>query len=239
MINDGEGRHAVNGSATAREVTWIIDKVSGELTVEGLKPREVAELAGDLLPAHEAVNCARPINVPPVTSGRKAVTAGAEELLFVFRVYHNSVVEGPGRRSVIQFSGCDLSPKCKGCFVPETHDIMGGIKMGVGEVIRLALDPAGAPRDGVTILGGEPFMQPAGLAALMRRLKREGQHLTLYTGYTVEDLSARCDPMVDEALALADLIIDGPFVAEQADGAGEWRGSLNQRIIQRVSSDAV
>jgi hypothetical protein len=37
-----------------------------------------------------------------------------------------------------------------------------------------------------------------------------------------------------EALDLADLLIDGPFIAALAEGAGEWRGSRNQRLIPRA-----
>jgi hypothetical protein len=30
-----------------------------------------------------------------------------------------------------------------------------------------------------------------------------------------------------------DILIDGPFIKELSDSAGEWRGSINQRIIRR------
>jgi anaerobic ribonucleoside-triphosphate reductase activating protein len=103
----------------------------------------------------------------------------------------------------------------------------------LSEVLAQLLGPAGEPRDGVTVTGGEPFQQPEGLAALLRGLKTSGQHVTLYTGYTVEALCARSDPRVTAALGLADIIIDGLFVAAQAENAGEWRGSRNQRIWRR------
>jgi hypothetical protein len=34
------------------------------------------------------------------------------------------------------------------------------------------------------------------------------------------------------AIELIDLLIDGPYIQELADGAGEWRGSRNQRLIE-------
>ena len=37
--------------------------------------------------------------------------------------------------------------------------------------------------------------------------------------------------LFSRSLELTDLLIDGPFVAALADGAGEWRGSRNQRFI--------
>jgi hypothetical protein len=37
-------------------------------------------------------------------------------------------------------------------------------------------------------------------------------------------------------LALADVLIDGPYVAAPGDRAGEWRGSRNQRVIDLAAS---
>jgi hypothetical protein len=39
--------------------------------------------------------------------------------------------------------------------VPETHDPAGGVGLGVDAVVAALLDPAGAPRDGVTVLGDQ------------------------------------------------------------------------------------
>lgn len=129
----------------------------------------------------------------------------------------------------MQLQGC--VKKCVGCFVEETHRLDGGVLMSVEEVVELVLEPIGNPRDGVTILGGEPFIQPDGLAALLRQLKSRNQHITLYSGYTLEELSARPEPSVRECLVLADILIDGAFVVAESHSAGEWRGSRNQRII--------
>jgi len=75
------------------------------------------------------------------------------------------------------------------------------------------------------------FAQPVGLAALLRCLKARRIHTVVYTGYTLEVLARRAEPAIRAALELTDLLIDGPFVAALADGAGEWRGSRNQRFI--------
>ncbi len=120
--------------------------------------------------------------------------------------------------------------------MPETHDPRGGVALAISEVVELLLEEQGAPRDGITVLGGEPFLQPEGLAALLGALKERGLHVTLYTGYTLEALRARAESVVDEALALTDILIDGPFVAQLSRGAGEWRGSTNQRIIFQPAS---
>lgn len=214
-----------------REITWLIDQATGALTVEGWSNAELAQLAGDLLPPSTPVNCARPLNAAPLTLSRAQhppPAKGAAQLR-VYRLYHGSLVDGPGRRSVVQVAGCDRS--CPGCYVPATHDPLGGVAMSVRAVVAQVLAPVGAPRDGVTVLGGEPFLQPEGLAALLQALKLRGQHITVYSGYTLEELRTRPEAAVHEALRHIDLLIDGPFVAALAHNAGEWRGSTNQRFL--------
>ena len=221
-------RHSPPAAGSARELVFIVDPGTGALTVEGLDRTGWATLGGGLLPPPVEVNCGRPaagaavpLRLPPHVAG--------EPLLRVARIYHGSVVDGPGRRSVVQVQGCPI--RCPGCYVPETHDPAGGTALPVPAVADAALDPAAGPRDGVTVLGGEPFAQAQALAALLGALKARGVHTVVYSGYTLEALRRRSEPAVHESLALADLLIDGPFVAALSDGAGEWRGSRNQRLI--------
>src|SRR5262245_43228725 len=100
-----------------KAISWQIDRHSGQLTVEGLTASEARALAGDLLPPPSQVNCARPLPaqlaaVSPARSGDD----GAQPILRVIRLYHGSVVDGPGRRSVVQVAGCPHF--CTGCFAP-------------------------------------------------------------------------------------------------------------------------
>jgi anaerobic ribonucleoside-triphosphate reductase activating protein len=207
-----------------RETTWIIDTQSGALTVEGLQQSELTQLATDLLARGKQVNCARPINIEPLRLS-SAQAANDEASLRVFRIYHNSVVEGPGRRSVVQLSVCEKH--FPGCIAVETWPLRSGVEMSVSEVVNAMLDPGGAPRDGVTVLGGEPFLQPQGLLSLVAALKAHSQHVTLYSGYTLEELLSLPDPVIAQILDSADILIDGPFVKKLSGGAGEWRGSTN------------
>jgi anaerobic ribonucleoside-triphosphate reductase activating protein len=210
------------------ELTWIVDPTTGELTVEGLNLEEARQLLGDLLPSPRRLDCARPLVTVPLPSP-SATTEATNPKLRALRLYHHSVVEGPGRRSVLQMVGCPLG--CKLCFVPESHDPLGGVLLDIDCLVTALLDPAGEPRDGISILGGEPFFQPAGLFVLLRELKARNLHTVVYTGYTLEALASRPEPEVAQALSLVDLLIDGPFIASLSGGAGEWRGSRNQRLI--------
>jgi len=211
------------------ELVWIIDPTTGDLVIEGLGVEEALALAGDLLPPPRELNCARPLTTVPLPA--PPADAGTP-VLRVARLYPASVVEGPGRRSVLQVQGCPL--RCSlACFVPETHSVQAGVVLPVDTLVEALLDPVGAPRDGVSVLGGEPFAQPVGLAALLRRLKTRGVHTLVYSGYTLEALARRPEPAVRVALEFTDLLIDGPFVADLAERAGEWRGSRNQRLISQ------
>lgn len=212
------------------EITCLIDTTTGALTLEGLSRSQAAPLVNDLLSHGVAVNCGRPAQAAPLTRPLVPLTrrtAGAK--LRVYRIYHGSLTDGPGRRSVVQVAGCDRL--CAGCYVPETHDRQGGVVLSVSAVTAQVLAAVGAPRDGVTVLGGEPFLQPQGLAALLRQLRAQGQHITVYSGYTLEELRRRPEKAVHEALRHTDLLIDGPFMSALTQGAGEWRGSTNQRLI--------
>jgi anaerobic ribonucleoside-triphosphate reductase activating protein len=206
-------------------LTWILDPTTGELVAEGVTAADLSRLAGSLLPAPRRLDCARPLDNPPLP----AATSGDGAPLRIARIYHGSVVDGPGRRSVVQLQGCPI--RCPGCHVPDTHDPAGGVVLRVPDILAALLDTVGAPRDGVTVLGGEPFAQPEGLVSLLRALKACNLHTVVYSGSTLTVLVQRREGSVHEALRLTDLLIDGPFVATLATGAGRWRGSRNQRLI--------
>lgn len=216
---------------TTQELVWIIDPTTGDLVVEGLEPAQALTLVDDLLPTPRSLNCAQPLAVASLPP--PAVVSGPT--LRVSAVWYGSVVEGPGRRSVLQVQGCPL--RCSPlCYVPASHSTNAGAVLPVDVLVEALLDPVGEPRDGISVLGGEPFAQPDGLAALLRRLKARAVHTTVYTGYTLGALLQQRDPAVHQALQLTDLLIDGPFVPALAEHAGEWRGSRNQRLIAQPAT---
>jgi hypothetical protein len=89
---------------TTQELVWIIDPTSGDLVVEGLEPEQAVTLVDDLLPPPRSLNCAQPLAVASIPS--PAISSGPT--LRVSALWHGSVVEGPGRRSVLQVQGCPL-----------------------------------------------------------------------------------------------------------------------------------
>jgi len=111
-------------------------------------------------------------------------------------------VDGPGTRFVLFVSGCPL--RCLYCANPDTWHMRDGRETSVDAVMR----EIGKYRDfittaggGVTITGGEPLLQPAFTAEVLRRCKEAGLHTALDTsGF----LGARA---TDELLADTDLVL--------------------------------
>lgn len=145
-----------------------------------------------------------------------------------------SVVDGPGIRFVIFTQGCPH--RCDGCHNPETWDFHGGREVEEEEIVELIR--RSKLLRGVTFSGGEPFMQPAPLASLGRKIKGMGLDIVTYTGYTFEELVSRSlhDADIRALLEVSDLLIDGRFIKEERDLSLPFRGSRNQRIIRVADS---
>ncbi len=135
-------------------------------------------------------------------------------------------VLGPGSRYCLWVQGCPR--RCPGCVSPEDQPLDGGYWMSAR---ALAAEVALSGTDGVTISGGEPFLQAEALAEMLRCLRMDFRcdpGVIVYTGYVMEEL--KDVPHADDLLAQTDLLIDGPYVRELDDGKS-LRGSSNQRVI--------
>lgn len=84
-------------------------------------------------------------------------------------------------------------------------------------------------------MGGEPLCDENAFLTFLviDEVKKKVPNTTVYiwSGYTYEDLQHASHPKVKDALALADFLIDGPYIEEQRDITLNMRGSRNQRII--------
>lgn len=128
---------------------------------------------------------------------------------------------GPYSRFGIWVQGCRR--KCPGCVTPDAQPLGGGYEVKVDELVRLILHEPSV--EGLTISGGEPFLQADALCELIDQVRSFAPlGVILYTGYLYEEIC-------EQPLArLCDAIIDGPYVEELDDG-GSLRGSSNQRLI--------
>ncbi len=216
------------------ELVFTLEPDAGRVTVEASRISKAAakELVKDL-GTSVSVNCGRPAPVPKLTRPalqREETLRTETQSIYLYRLYHYSTVDGPGRRSVIQVSGCSI--RCPGCYVPETHERSSGILTSISSIVE-EIEAKRADHDGVTILGGEPFDQPGALADLVGSLKSRNLHIVIYSGYTFQNLLERGDPRINYVLSRADLLIDGPYIRELGERAAEYRGSDNQRLIFR------
>lgn len=147
-------------------------------------------------------------------------------------VESESVVDGPGLRGVVFFQGCPHH--CPGCHNPETWSLDGGSLKSVDEVWRmLRYNPL---LSGITISGGEPLLQPAGVLALAQKTREAGGNVMIYTGFVWEEIMKWNSQIIKDLLQETFLLIDGPFQEEKKDPTMLFRGSRNQRLIDVQAS---
>lgn len=141
---------------------------------------------------------------------------------------YRTKVLGPGERFAIWLQGCKR--RCKGCMSESSRPLDGGRAASISGLCRVILRQEGL--EGITVSGGEPFLQPEALCALLERIRSESSlGVIVYTGYTLEQLREMHDPWVDKMLdGYIDLLIDGEYVESLNDGKS-LRGSSNQQVL--------
>jgi anaerobic ribonucleoside-triphosphate reductase activating protein len=138
-------------------------------------------------------------------------------------------VEGPGKRAALWVQGCDK--RCVGCCNPDYLKIVEReILKAEAMVDRLLEAQAAWGLEGVTFLGGEPFLQAQGLAVVAEGVSRAGLSVMTFTGYTMQELNELSLPGARELLAWTDVLVDGPYESANPDRRRNWVGSTNQRF---------
>lgn len=136
-----------------------------------------------------------------------------------------STENGPGTRAVIWVQGCTLH--CPGCFNPATHDM--GIRqlLPVEELAQRIFTISGI--EGITISGGEPFLQAAPLTELGMLMQQHNLGVIVFSGFTYKQLTQAHKPEWNALLSVTDLLIAGPFIQDLACELA-LRGSSNQTL---------
>lgn len=145
------------------------------------------------------------------------------------RISHEATTTslGPGKRYVIWVQGCEK--RCSGCINPAGWDKNGGYLKSVDEIVSAIMEHD--KLTGVTISGGEPFLQFDELCKLVNRIKSSTSlDIMIYTGFQFEELKEKFGTVFDELLNRIDILIDGEYIREQNTGS-MYRGSDNQRIF--------
>lgn len=152
-------------------------------------------------------------------------------------ILEESIVDGPGIRFVIFTQGCPHH--CQGCHNPETHDASGGYLEDTNNLIsKFKNYPY---MSGLTISGGEPFVQSAEVLELVQGFKNiySNKNIMIFTGYKIEELISKNDSSINEVLELSDYLVDGRFILSLRDISLHFKGSTNQRIIDLKESKKV
>lgn len=149
--------------------------------------------------------------------------------LQVAQIVECTEAEGPGKRFALWVQGCSI--RCPGCCNPEMFSRTGGTSFEPSELGAMILAARSRYRlEGISLLGGEPFEQAAGLADLVEKLRSENLSVMTFSGYRLEELQGSADSAIQRLLSATDVLVDGRFDASRPDTARRWIGSTNQRV---------
>ncbi len=139
-------------------------------------------------------------------------------------------VDGEGVRNSLYVSGCMFH--CEGCYNVATWSFNAGIPYTAKLEEQIMEDLAQPYVQGLTLLGGEPFLNTGILLPLVKRIRKElpDKDIWSWTGYTWEEMMLETPDKL-ELLSLIDILVDGRYDKSKRNLMLQFRGSSNQRII--------
>lgn len=140
-------------------------------------------------------------------------------------------VDGEGVRCSLYVSGCPFH--CPGCYNVAAQNFHYGKPYTQELEDQIIEDLSQDYVQGLTLLGGEPFLNTQVCLKICTRVRKEFGHskdIWSWSGYTWDELLKDSDDKL-EMLSLIDILVDGRFLEEQKDLTLQFRGSANQRII--------
>lgn len=142
-------------------------------------------------------------------------------------VIHNSVVDGPGLRTVVFFSGCRI--QCKNCHNQQAQNFGYGEEIDYAKADQIIKEALDSGDSGLTLSGGHPLeLENFEIAMyLTTKAKEQGLNVWLYTGYIFEQIPI----MYMDLVSAVDVLVDGPFIEKLRSMSCPFRGSTNQRLI--------
>ncbi|MDN6641159.1 MAG: anaerobic ribonucleoside-triphosphate reductase activating protein [Tetragenococcus sp.] len=140
-------------------------------------------------------------------------------------------VDGEGVRNSLYVSGCLFA--CEGCFNRAVQNFRYGKPFTQELEDRIINDLAPEYVQGLTLLGGEPFLNTEVCLRVVNRTRQvygNKKDIWSWSGYTFEELLQDTDDKL-EMLSKIDILVDGRFELSKKDLNLQFRGSSNQRII--------
>lgn len=145
-------------------------------------------------------------------------------------------VDGEGVRCSLYVSGCLFA--CEGCYNRVAQNFNYGTVYTQALEQQILKDLSAPYCQGLTLLGGEPFLNTQILIPLCRAIRQEfgnSKDIWSWTGYYWEELMRESSDKL-ELLSHIDVLVDGRFELSKKDLSLQFRGSSNQRIIDVKSS---
>ena len=147
-------------------------------------------------------------------------------MLKVYNYITHTKTLGPYTRFALWTQGCPF--RCSGCMTEDSQSMDGGIDIAIEDISKLILDTKDI--EGITISGGEPFIQDKEISKLIKSIKsKKDLGIIIYTGFSLEQLKQKKDKNINEILQNTDILIDGLYEATLNDNIS-LRGSSNQNI---------
>jgi anaerobic ribonucleoside-triphosphate reductase activating protein len=140
-------------------------------------------------------------------------------------------VDGEGVRNSLYVSGCLFA--CKGCYNTVSQSFCYGKPYTKELEDQIIKDTRLSYVQGLTLLGGEPFLNTGITISLAKHVYREfkdTKDIWCWTGYTWEELQEETEDKL-ELLHYIDVLVDGRFELAKKNLNLQFRGSSNQRII--------
>nr|WP_321315932.1 anaerobic ribonucleoside-triphosphate reductase activating protein [uncultured Ligilactobacillus sp.] len=142
-----------------------------------------------------------------------------------------NMVDGEGVRCSLYVSGCKFL--CPGCYNKVAQSFHYGQVYDDDLEEQIMEDLAQPYVQGITFLGGEPFLNTQITLRLAKKIRKEfgnTKDIWSWTGYTWDELMQESLDKL-ELLSLIDILVDGRFLESKKDLTLQFRGSSNQRII--------
>ena len=140
-------------------------------------------------------------------------------------------VDGEGVRCSLYVSGCMFA--CPGCYNKVAQQFHYGRPYSKELEDQIIADLWQDFCQGLTLLGGEPFLNTQVCLSLIDRLRAtygDTKDIWSWTGYQWDELQQESADKL-EMLSKIDVLVDGRFMEPLKDLTLQFRGSSNQRII--------
>lgn len=177
------------------------------------------------IPSYVSVHLCRHVHAQPYVKSQRNDRQNAH-LMNYAQIRHYDIANGDGIRTSLFVSGCNF--KCKGCFNKEYQNFNYGNPFTTETEAQILnyINEYGV--SGLSILGGEPLEQDETLYEFLKKVKKIGKTIWLWTGFKFESLNPVQRKLVEDCV---DILVDGEFKEQLKDMRLKFRGSSNQRII--------